>query len=99
MESTETTELPGTVATTKATEITAGGIARIRETLRGEVDREAVNMAETERGIGTIVTVTVTVIEIGRGTGTGKGIGTITEVKTEDRVVVVDGKESRKIGK
>lgn len=85
-----------TEVTMRVTGTTPGGI--VSRQGMGEVGRVVGNIGiETVIGIGTIVIG----IEIGTGieTGTGIGIGTITEAKTEDRVVVADGKENQKIGR
>lgn len=77
---------PETAATTKVTaETTADGNAKRPETVREEVVREAAN-TENVIETDTIVIETMTRTEI----------GTTIEVRTDDRVVIVDGNENRK---
>lgn len=75
-----------TAATTKVTETTADGSGNHQETWKEEVD---LGVASIENVIETDTIVIETMIRI--------EIGITTEVRTDVRVVVVDGNESRKI--
>lgn len=84
-------EPPETVVTMKVIGTTVGGIVSPPGTAEAGRGVESMEETVTERD-------TITEIVIGREIETGNAIGIIIEVKTGDRVVVVDGNENRKTG-